>query len=313
VIRQLRPDVDELLVYDLDHERAADTGVRSVTLDEVSSAQVVVVATPVPHAPIVAELLGQGCSVVSTGDDLTDTRDLLELDHHAGVTGTRVVVGAAMAPGLSGLLARHLTDRLDHADEVHVAMHGTGGPSCAHQHHRALGGRAQGWRDGQWFERPGGSGRELCWFPDPIGARDCYRAELADPLLLQFVNPALQRISARMSGTRRDRLTARLPMLSPPHHEGGIGALRVEVRGWHDGQRACYIAGTSERAAVVAAAVASTMAHLLARAEQTHPDLPEGVLVCGSPVLPTRELLAEIVRRGIRLQEFLGAEEFTSW
>ena len=26
----------------------------------------------------------------------------------------------------------------------------------------------------------GGTGRELCWFPDPIGGRDCYRAALAD-------------------------------------------------------------------------------------------------------------------------------------
>ena len=38
-------------------------------------------------------------------------------------------------------------------------------------------------------------------------------------------------ISARRSARRRDRFTARLPMLSPPHQEGGIGALRVEVRG----------------------------------------------------------------------------------
>ena len=32
-------------------------------------------------------------------------------------------------------------------------------------------------------ERAGGSGRELCWFPDPIGAVDCYRPALPDPLL----------------------------------------------------------------------------------------------------------------------------------
>ena len=37
------------------------------------------------------------------------------------------------------------------------------------------------WRDGGWVSRTGGSGRELCWFPDPVGGRDCYRAARARP------------------------------------------------------------------------------------------------------------------------------------
>ena len=40
----------------------------------------------------------------------------------------RLVVGAALAPGLSGVLARHLADRLAVVDEIHVATHGTAGP-----------------------------------------------------------------------------------------------------------------------------------------------------------------------------------------
>lgn len=312
VARQLRAEFGEVMVHDLDERRARDSGGRVVSLDEVQSASVVVLATPAPQAAMAADLMDQGCSVVSTADAVEDVVNLLELDHRASATGTRVVVGAAMAPGLSGLLARLLMDRLDDADEVHVATHGTGGPACAHQHHRALGGRAAGWRDGTWVERPGGSGRELCWFPEPIGPRDCYRAELADPLLLHRVAPGLQRISARMSGTRRDRLTARLPMLSPPHREGGIGALRVEVRGWKSGERACLIAGTSERAAIVAAAVAASLACYLA-AQRLHGALPDGAIVCGSSDLPSALLLNEIVRRGIRLQEFVGAEELTDW
>ena len=102
-----------------------------------------------------------------------------------------------------------------------------------------------------------GSGRELCWFPEPVGAYDCYRAELASPLLLRDLFPDVMRISARMSANRRDRLTARLPMLSRPHREGGVGALRIEVRG-NDrrGGRSTLIAGIAELVGTAAAATA---------------------------------------------------------
>ena len=170
---------------------------------------------------------------MSTSGDLGDVRELLDLDERPARAGATLVVGAAVSPGLSGLLARHLRRALAGCDELHVAVHGTAGPACAREHHRALRGWAVGWHDDHWIERPAGSGRELCWFPEPVGARDCYRAEMPDPWLLHRSFPDVDRISARVSATRRDRFTARLPMLSPPHREGGVGALRVEVRG-HD-------------------------------------------------------------------------------
>ena len=90
-------------------------------------------------------------------------------------------------------------DQLAEVDEIHIAMHGTGGPACARQHHHALGSRGRGWHDGAWIERPGGSGRELVWFPEPIGPADCYRGALGDPLVLHRAFPAAERISARVS------------------------------------------------------------------------------------------------------------------
>ncbi len=94
-----------------------------------------------------------------------------------------------MSPGLSGLLVRHLADQLAIGDEIHIAVHGTAGPACARQHHRALAGSGLALHDGAWVRRPAGSGRELCWFPEPVGAYDCYRAELASPLLLRDLFP----------------------------------------------------------------------------------------------------------------------------
>ena len=213
---------------------------------DLAVTDVVALCHPHPHAQLAAEYLAAGVSVVSMSDDIADVRTLVDLDDRARRGHAVLVVGAAMSPGLSGLLIDHLWRQLDVAEEIHVATHGTAGPACAAQHHDALGDTAIGWHDGAWIERPGGSGRELNWFPEPIGAKDCYRAALPDPFLLQRMFPTASRISARVSGTRRDRLTARLPMLTPPHAAGDLGAVRVEVRGAAaDGARVTVIAGAS--------------------------------------------------------------------
>ena len=194
-----------------------------------SGLDVAVLAHGGAHAPLAARLVDDGVSVVSIGDDIDDVCALADLDDHAVAAGVPLVVGAGMAPGLTGLLARLLASQLASCDEIHVALHGTAGPSCARQQHRALRGRAVGFHDGHWIQRPAGSGRELCYFPEPVGPYDCYRAELASPILLHQAFPGVERISARVSANRRDRFTAWLPMLSPPHREGGVGAIRVEV------------------------------------------------------------------------------------
>ena len=179
--------------------------------------------------------------------------------------GVAVAVGAGFSPGFSCLLAVHAAELLERVTEVHVARVGTGGPACARQHHRALGGEAVDWRDGEWQRRSAGSGRELCWFPDPVGGRDCYRAALPDPLLLVGVFPGVDRVTARLAATRRDRLTSRLPMLRPPHADGGPGAVRVEVRGEQaGGGTATIVYGAMEVPSMATAAVAAVAAEVLA-------------------------------------------------
>ena len=206
-------------------------------------------------------------------------------------------------PGLSGLLARYAGGRFDSVDEIHVAAHGTGGPACARQHHRALAGLALVWQDGMWIERASGSGRELCWFPEPVDAHDCYRAELADPLLLVPAFPGVRRVSARLSATRRDRVTARLPMLRRPHPEGTLGGLRVEVRGTRDGAREVEVLGAIDRPAVAAGAVAAVaVTHVLARGA------PTGVLGMADARLDTDGLLAELAFRGVKAARYIGAK-----
>jgi hypothetical protein len=264
---------------------------------------VVVLAHGGRHAPHVPGLLGRGLDVVTVGDSLDDTTALLAVD--AAASGRTVVVGAGMSPGLSGLIARHLADQLAVVDEIHVALHGTAGPACARMHHRSLSGRSPAWRDGTWIEHVGGSGRELCWFPEPVGAKDCYRARIASPILLHRSFPEARRISARRSARRRDRFTAWLPMLRPPHPEGGIGALRIEVRGVDaDGGRQCSIAGVAELVGTAAAATAAAFVTALVDRE-----LPSGLVHAGEARLPTLELLRRVESFGVRLQEFTGVPQ----
>ncbi|MDJ0771437.1 MAG: hypothetical protein QNJ12_21805 [Ilumatobacter sp.] len=270
-----------------------------------AAGDVVVLAQGGLHAPAVPDLLDRGLHVVTVGDELDDIRELLELDHVAAASGLTLMVGAAMSPGLSGLLARQLAGQLACVDEIHVAFHGTAGPACARAHHRSLSGRSIGWYDGAWAEYVGGSGRELCWFPEPVGAMDCYRAQIASPLVLQRAFPGVGRISARRSATRRDRFTAFLPMLRPPHVEGGIGALRVELRGGDDaGGRQCVIAGVAELVGTAAAATAAAFTTAIVDGL-----LPAGAVVAAEAALPTTELLRRVQSFGTRLQEFTGVPQ----
>ena len=271
----------------------------------VESGDVAVLAHPVDHAPLARAFGMRGASVVTVGDGLDDSRELMALDIDFEAAQASLVIGAALTPGLSGLLARYLSLELEAIDEIHVAVHGTAGPSCARDHHRSLSGRAVGWRDGEWRHSLGGGGRELCWFPEPVGARDCYHAEIASPVLLHQSFPEAVRIDARRSARRRDRFTARLPMLSSPHPEGGVGALRVEVRGRaSDGARVTRILGVAELVGTAAASLAAVFAAAAAAGE-----LPTGAIVAGDPDLDTVELLRRVEASGVRLQEFTGVPQ----
>ncbi len=250
---------------------------------------------------IARESLLRGRHVVATSDDLGEVEDLLDLDAIARSTGTTLVVGAAMAPGLSCLLAAHAAELFDRVDEIHIGRAGAAGPGCARQRLKALRGTAVDWRDGDWVKRPGFSGRELLWFPDPIGARDCYRAALPDPALLVPAIAGVHRVTSRIAANRRDRALAPFPVLWPPPVEGGLGAVRVEVRGEANSQRRNVVYGALDRPAVAGAATAAVTALWLA----------SGVASPGATGLAglgaTLPILTELSRRGVRAAAFDGA------
>jgi saccharopine dehydrogenase-like NADP-dependent oxidoreductase len=302
-------DTDAVLIADTDRKRrsavATSLGSRASAVDEIEPAavDVVVIAAPAArHVEIAKRAVTAGRHVVSVADSVAAVEGLLDLHAEARERRVVVAVGAGFGPGLSCVLARHASDDFDGVDEVHVAHHGTGGPACARQHHAALRGVGLDWRDHAWRRRPPGSGRELSFFPDPIGGADCYRAGLPDALLLVPAFPGVGRVTARLAATRRDRLTAGLPMLRRPHAEGRIGGLRVEVRGRRGRVRDTIVLGAVDRPAVAAGTVAGVTARWIAAGRT----LMTGAAGLASLVEPL-PFLHELAQAGVRAAIFEGS------
>ncbi|HMK96149.1 MAG TPA: hypothetical protein VK425_01320 [Acidimicrobiales bacterium] len=275
--------------------------------DALCGAQVAILSAPSLGEQLPRAAVEAGVPVVSTSDDPTDVRALLGLGALAEARGTSVVAGAGMAPGLSCLLASWAAGALDELSEVHVATLGTGGPACARRRHAALREVVEEWRDAGWSRRVGSSGRELVWFPGHSGA-DCYRLNRSDALLLVRAFPALRWVTARAAASRRDRTTSWLPMLRPPHPEGTVGAVRVEVRGRRAGVAETVVVGAKGRPAVLAGTVAAAVAVRAAAGE-----LEPGAGGLASLVKRPGEMLAELSERGAQLMRFEGAQSAASW
>lgn len=304
------PEVEGISIADRDGKRAAAVveslggAATAVTWepDACAGHDVVVLSFPGEQLAHAQAALERGASVVSTGDAVYVVRRLIGLDAEVRERGLSLVAGAGFSPGLACVLARHAAADFDEVDEIHVAKTGTGGPACARQHHRALGDLAVDWRDGAWARRPGGSGRELCWFPDPVGAVDCYRAGLPESLLLVPGFPDVRRVTARLGASRRDRMTAWLPMLRPPHPEGAAGAIRVEVRGRRGVTRDVRVLGAIDRPAVAAGAVAALAASWAAAGRLARAGAGGLAELVDEPVA----FLGDLHHRGVRAAVFEG-------
>lgn len=304
--------VDELVVADVDHAAQA-AGAESLGPPartqrgddpDLEEGDVLVLAAPCRQRLLAQQALEGGAHVVSTSDAIEDVKALLDLDAEARERRRHVVVAAAFSPGFACVLAAHAATRFDHVDEIHVSKVGTGGPACAHQRHRALGEAGADWYDGAWVRRRGSSGRALCWFPDPVRGVDCYRGSLPEPVLLEAAFPGVRRVTARVGANRRDRLTARLPMLRRPHPEGALGALRVEVRGRRGRAHDEYVLGAVDRPAVAAGTVAALAAAWIADGRLAR----HGAGGLAELVEPT-PFLAALAERGVKAAVFEGSSQ----
>ncbi len=305
------PAVTAVAVDEIDDRRRAE--VLEALADERASvaaedheahgADVVVLAQPAgDHVERAQAALAGGAHVVSLSDDVAEVRALLALHQAARVAQRTVLVGAGFSPGLTCLLAVHAARHLERVDEIHVARVGVAGPACDRQQQRALHALSIDWRDGLWLERPGGAGREQCWFPDPIGGVDCFRAARPEAMLLVPLFPDVQRVTARLGTNLRNPLLARLVGRRRVPADGPPGAVRVEVRGQGPDGYETIVLGCMDRASVAASAVAATAA--LSLGEGAGLRHGAGGVAELLEVLPVLQRLAE---GGVRAARFEGS------
>lgn len=303
--------LDELVIVETDADRA-----RAVTESlgglvpalstaptlEPHAGDVVLLAAPGSPRPHAETALEAGADVVSVADAPDDVRSLLDLDAEARERRRHVVVGAGFSPGLSCVLAARAAAGFDEVEEILVARVGKGGPACARQYRSALRGATADWLDGHWDHNHRGSGRQLCWFPAPVRAIDCYRASTPEALLLVPAFPGVHRVSVRVGASRGDRLAARLPALHRPSPDGTVGALRVEVRGTRGGSRDERVLGAVDHPAVAAGLVCGLAARWVLDSRMSRTGAG-GLAEMVEPV----PFLAALAERGVKAATFEGA------
>ena len=309
---QSRDDINKLVVYDSDYSKLNKHTQKQLQKIEIAPSpkieqgdiDVLFLCTPSgQHLEYAHRAARQGISTISTSDRISDVIGILSLGDLARENHCTIIAGAGFSPGLTCVLSSFASESFDVVDEIHIAKDGTGGPACARQHHRAMKRPSLDWRDGKWVRRPGGSGRELVWFPEPVGGADCYRAALPDAALLQPLFPQVSRITARLSATRQDRFTSWLPMLTPPHNDGGIGAVRVEVRGQLNNRRETRVLGV--------AAPPSTLSAIVGEAALPYIQASNFYGAGGlASIVPAEEYVNKIRQNGVRIFEFDGIPSF---
>lgn len=306
------PGLEQLLIADRSRERAervADALGPAASVIGVPSSLpdgVAVVASALDagaELPIARAAVDAGIPMAASADTDPAITALLALGDGARRTGSVVVVGCALAPGLVEVLARHAAAALDAADEVHVSRVGVAGPACADATRQARKARALEWHDGAWrSERT--LGPQLVWFPEPVGAREC-EAVAAGVVLLRDAVPGVRHATVRV-GEAPPRSTFRAAMTRKTPDDGW-GGVRVEVWGWRGRARESIVYGVVEQPAIAAGTVlavtAARLAGLLPEVELIGD--PRGAAGLGAVVEPA-PFLAELARRGVKAATFEG-------
>ena len=326
-------DVERILIADRSAAAAGDAaeamGSRATVVDWApdrplpDGVDVVASAVGGPAERAVFErAVEAGVPAAACADEADTVRSLLDLDDAAREAGVALAVGCGLAPGLADVLARHAADALEVVDEIHVARAGSAGPACRSTVDGAGRGPALEWRDGAWARHRGGTGRQLVWFPAPVGGLDCHRAASGQAQLLLDAFPTLRRASMRVASPLGAappvpgiRWVGRIPVVSTllpgrpaPRRrdpDGEWGAVWVEVRGRRGRSEELLVYGAVDRMAFAAGTVLGLAALWLSGAGGA-PITATGVHGLGALVDPV-PFLGELPRRGVKAAVFEGA------
>jgi len=326
-------DVDRILITDRAPGAAGDVaeamGERAEAIDwspdRPVPAGVGVVASAIGGAAeraVFQRAVEAGVPAAGCADDADTVRSVLDLDDAAREAGITLAAGCGLAPGLADVLARHAVEALEVVDEIHVARAGSAGPACRSAADRSNHGPVLEWRDGAWTRHRAGTGRQLVWFPAPVGGLDCHRAGTGQAALLLDAFPTLTRATMRIAsplgaaspvpGLRGlgnipvvSALLAGRPAPRRRDPDGDWGAVWVEVRGRRGRSEEILVYGAVDRMAFAAGAVLGVAALWLAGlgAAPVAATGAHGLAALVDPV----PFLSELARRGVKAAVFEGA------
>lgn len=331
-----RPEVASITIADIDPLAAArvadelgantkaiwtDFSDRGETRDALCDADLIIGclgARPALELGIVQRVLELRIPYVGICGDWSATEAILELYPDAVESGSLVITGAGASPGLTNLLTAHGARNFDVVNEIHISWVGSinspSSPDSVVHTLRSFMGRTRVRKEGGWRFVNAGGGRELVWFPEPVGAVEISTCRHPEPIMLARSFPEAREISVKGSigvslfldmlkfasllGMSRKVLerSGGLPGIDtwlPGASWLGGGprwsALRVEVRGEHQGQFATEVLGAVDSMQNLVAGPLAAAALLVTRGEvdATGVLTPEEIL---DPVAVFRQL-----------------------
>jgi len=126
---------------------------------------------------------------VDVDDDYDATKACLGLHEEARKAGITAIIGLGATPGLTNLLAKYGSSKLDEVDEIHTSWAWTAmdpfmGPAIIAHYFHASSGDVPTYRDGGWVEVPALSESEVVRFPPPLGEIEVYNVGHPEPVTI---------------------------------------------------------------------------------------------------------------------------------
>jgi len=264
---------------------------------------------------------------VSICDDYDAAENVFSLDEKAKKSGITILTGLGWTPGISNVLARVGSDRLDSVDEIAISWGGSASDSeglavILHTIH-IFTGFVPSFQNGRIKMVQAGSERERIRFPEPMGEIYVYHLGHPEPVTVpRYINAktvtlkgglmedelcTVARLLAKLRLTatdiRKDRVGKITKALGPVLFRIGkpetpISAIRVDVSGIRGKKRETFTFGAAAHMNDLTGIPLAIGALMLGRSliSEKGVNAPEG---CVDPEI----FLEELGKRGIRVYE----------
>jgi len=131
-------------------------------------------------------------NLIDINDDYETTYKMLKLNKRAKDAGVIIVMGLGASPGINNVFAKAASDQLDTVDEIHTAwvMSGAdpGGLALSYHLLYSLSGKALTYQNAKMIEVESFvDGKERIEFLDPVGPMDVFHVGHPEPITLSHV------------------------------------------------------------------------------------------------------------------------------